>query len=104
MYKKDYMSSLFKIHDLDKYYIDNTLIYKDNMLCQLDRLFENNDVCDDRVIEILEYIKVNTHITNYVAVDDINLTNGLENNFVYTANKGYLAEEHADKCIEILLR
>lgn len=53
-----------------------------------------------RIVEILEYVYNNPEITNYVAIDDLNLEIGLEGHFVKTYN--LINDEQADKCIKIL--
>ncbi|KZX09874.1 HAD domain-containing protein [Methanobrevibacter filiformis] len=51
--------------------------------------------------EILEYIRIHQdEIENYVAIDDINLSDDLEGHFVWTSPK--LTKKEADKCIKIL--
>jgi hypothetical protein len=95
------MSDLFRIHGLDKYYIDNTIREDFRYIEQLRKdnpLYKNYYV--DRVIEILEYIKKYPNIKDYVAIDDMNLIPGLENHFIHTHQ--LLTVEQASLAIGIL--
>lgn len=91
------MKDLLKIHALDKYYlgdtpqITNIPNYQDKLM-----LYPN------RVVEILTYLEEHPDITNYVVLDDLDLSSGLDNHFVKTNN--LLTEENANTCIKILER
>ncbi len=60
------------------------------------------DGVDNRVVEIREYLDRHSEITSFVALDDRNLTKGLDGHFVHTKN--YISEEDVQQCIEILNR
>lgn len=57
---------------------------------------------DYRTVEIREYLDRHPEITAFVAVDDRNLSSGLDGHFVHTSS--YLTEEDMLQCIEILQR
>ena len=56
--------------------------------------------CSYRAVEILDYVRKHEEITNYVAIDDMDLLDELEEHFVKTKN--LINNEQAEKCIEIL--
>jgi hypothetical protein len=96
------MYDFFAIHGLQNFYIDNTMYINRDKERKYYELYweEANGFLNLRVIEILEYIKRHRHITHYVAIDDINLTRGLEDHFVRTET--ILTPYHAEKAMEIL--
>jgi hypothetical protein len=96
------MHVLFKIHGLDKYYIDNTQKFNSKIYNIMSKKKKYENIHSERVIEILEYINKYKHISKFVAVDDLDLSRGLENHFVRIDRPGFLIDEHADKCIEVL--
>ena len=106
MFGTKQMHDLFKIHELQEFYIDDTinLMYFDqNSVEQIKKKhlekFNVRYYCS-RTSEILEYLERHPFINNYVAIDDLNLLPGLENHFV---NTDYLLlEEHADMAKKIL--
>lgn len=105
IYPVQKMKDLFKIHGLDKYYIDNTMREDFRLIEQLRaETDEYKNFYVDRVIEILEYLKAHPNIKHYVAIDDMNLIPGMENHFVYTNPYQALTAPLADKAIEILER
>ncbi|MDR0894067.1 MAG: hypothetical protein LBN06_02010 [Prevotellaceae bacterium] len=57
---------------------------------------------EERAAEIREYLDRHPEIIAYVAVDDINLENGLEGHFVGTNYR--LEEKHVQPCLDILNR
>lgn len=57
---------------------------------------------DYRTVEIREYLDRHPEILAYVAVDDRNLSSGLDGHFVQTS--GSITEENMQQCIEILQR
>ena len=90
---------LFRIHDLEKYLYGYTPIFFDIQTIQSKP--ENEKIYWHRSIEILEYIKAHPHIKKWVAVDDLDMSRDIPDNFVGTYPK--LTSEKADKCIEILM-
>lgn len=96
---------LFKIHDLDKYIIGMTPYYE-TIENKEERYKEYmpkdvlNTFHHSRVIEILEYIN-NNDISNYVILDDINMTDDFKNHFIHV-NSGYFNMEMLEKALEIL--
>jgi hypothetical protein len=96
------MKVLFKIHDLDNYYIDNTIKFTYNDMRKLKSLPKYENIQNNRGIEILEYLDKFKHIKNFVAVDDMKLSVCLGKNFVYTGDTEFLTKGDADKCINIL--
>lgn len=91
------MNDLLKIHALDKYYLGDTPQIT-NILNYQDKL----KVYPSRVVEILTYLEEHPDITNYVVVDDLDLSQGLTNHFVKTNN--LINKEDANTCIKILKR
>ena len=100
------MYDLFKIHDLHKFYIDDTIkLMFFNYSAR--ELIENKYIkkfhlkyIGYRTVEILEYLRRHPFIKNYVAIDDMNLLPELEGHFVKTSY--LLLEEHADMVKKIL--
>jgi hypothetical protein len=95
-----YFPFLLRMHDLEKYLYGYTPEY---YCCERPREKYNKEggvYYDYRAIEILEYLKVHPHIKKWVAVDDINMSKCIPDNFVYTCPR--IKKEEADKCIEIL--
>ena len=94
------MQDLFRIHQLDDYFIDVTPNF----------LYENLDEIADRLslprktharaIEILYYLKQHPEITHYVVIDDMRFGDDIPEHFVETDRS--LTACHANKCIEIL--
>ena len=99
----DRMRDFFRIHGLDQYFLDRTIILEFKIHDLSPYLAELN-LGDDmkyqtRSVEILLYLREHPEVTQYVAVDDLNLK-GLGEHFVETRYK--LTPELADKCIETL--
>lgn len=91
------MNDLLKLHSLDKYYLGDTPQIT-NILNYQDKL----KVYPSRVVEILTYLEEHPDITNYVVIDDLDLSIGLDNHFVKTNN--LINQEDANTCIKILKR
>ncbi|MCD7840006.1 MAG: hypothetical protein LUG46_05180 [Erysipelotrichaceae bacterium] len=53
----------------------------------------------ERTVEIIDYVLKHKEITNYVALDDMNLI-GLDHHFVRTSN--LITDEQVEECIRIL--
>jgi L-rhamnose mutarotase len=101
IYPMEQMRDLFRIHGLDKYYIDNTMLEDFRVIGQLrEDVEEYKGIHADRVIEILEYLKRHPNIKNYVAIDDMDLLPGLEGHFVRTSQS--LTGRQAEQAIKIL--
>ena len=90
------MKDFLTIHELDPYYLDDT---KDIMNITN---YQELKKYSYRVIEILDYLERNNNISNYVAIDDLDLSYGLENHFVKTKN--IITPENGKECIKILKR
>jgi hypothetical protein len=95
-----YMRDLFRIYELDSYFIDSTLSYDYEFYEQMQQELNSPEYVNDRTIEIIQYLKEHPEIDSYVAVDDIDLGEYLDGHFVHTAIM--LTEELADECIQIL--
>ncbi|MDR1871877.1 MAG: hypothetical protein LBS60_08180 [Deltaproteobacteria bacterium] len=102
---RNHMSDLLRIHGLNKYYIDNTIDIKYSNRKEYTKNLIKYTVkgvyYSIRALEILHYVNKYKHITNFVAIDDLNLTDGLKNNFVHTNSR--LTSEDAKKAIKILM-
>ena len=61
--------------------------------------FDHN-VISGKIMEILEYVEKHPHIQRYVAIDDMDLSKGLEGHFVKTSN--LIKEAECKKAIGIL--
>ena len=96
------MINFFRIHDLDRYFVDSTVYLESTY--DLSPYIAILNLDDDmkyqtRSIEILLYLHEHPEIETYVAIDDMTLK-GLGEHFVQTTTK--LTSELADKCIEVL--
>ena len=91
------MKDLLKIHALDKYYLGDT-----PCITNIPNYQDKLTLYQSRVVEILTYLEEHPNITNYVVLDDLDLSQGLGDNFVKTDN--LLTQEEADTCIKILKR
>jgi hypothetical protein len=96
------MKDLFRIHRLDEYYVDDTIVFYIDMESGINRVPRGdfNPKFSSRTVEILTYLRNHPRIEKYVAIDDLNLNLGLENHFVKTS--GWMKPEQADMAIEIL--
>jgi hypothetical protein len=117
---KKYMSDLFRLIDFHKYYIDDTIYItyhdKDNFIKKLFKYpdpflnhikikgknIQNTSQVDfpNRALEIIDYLHTYPHITHFVAIDDLDLSNDLSPNFVKTIN--HFTQKHADQALKIL--
>jgi hypothetical protein len=98
------MKVLFKIHDLDKYYIDNLKSIGYTDLTELRKSPEYKNITSHKYVRVLEYIKKNNHITNFVIIDDCREESDLDGHYICTKDKEYFTKEDADKCLKILQR
>ena len=95
---------LLSIWDLGKYWYADTLDYdEEKMKNTIDYIKTKNSdekYIGYRNVEILDFVFNHKEITNFVAIDDMDISLGLENNFVHTYN--IINDEQVEKCIEIL--
>ncbi|MCL2124710.1 MAG: HAD domain-containing protein [Oscillospiraceae bacterium] len=98
----DRMIDFFRIHELDRYFVDSTPYLESTY--DLSHYIAILNLGDDmkyrtREIEILLYLHEHPEIKGYVAIDDMTLKD-LGEHFVQTATR--LTPELADRCIEVL--
>ncbi|MDR2578385.1 MAG: hypothetical protein LBC70_06200 [Chitinispirillales bacterium] len=93
-----YLPFLLRIHDFQKYLHGYTPIYHGYGSGPKRPEYEN--ISRTRSVEILEYIRAHPHIKKWVAVDDINMSKDIPENFVEVYPR--ITAEEADRCIEIL--
>jgi len=87
----------FRLHGLHEYVIDLTREYRESSGLRN----KYKDIThNSRTMEILEYVKDHPHIKRYVAIDDMDLSKGLEGHFVLTSNT--MKDAEAEKAIAIL--
>ena len=99
---KERMNDLFRIHDLDRYFMDSSVFleHKYDLSPYIDILGLGDDMkYQTRSIEILLYLHAHPDIEAYVAIDDMTLK-GLGDHFVKTSSQ--LTPELADECIDKL--
>ena len=99
------MKDFLKIWDMEQYWAGETGdsgYEEDEMKETRDYIKEKmkGKYCSYRAVEILDYVRKHEEITNYVAIDDMDLLDELEEHFVKTKN--LINNEQAEKCIEIL--
>jgi hypothetical protein len=93
------MVDFMRIYDMAEYPVDIT---PDSSKDKSIREFMEKNACHDyRSAEILVYLERHPEITNYVAIDDMDLLDGLGKHAVVTPNR--LINVIADRCIEILM-
>jgi hypothetical protein len=96
------MKDFFRIHGLDGYYVDDTIPYfipggwRHNWVPK----GGFNPEFRQRTVEILTYLRNHPRIRRYVAIDDLDLSRGLEGHFVKTSC--WMKPEEADEAIRIL--
>ncbi|MCL2153211.1 MAG: HAD domain-containing protein [Oscillospiraceae bacterium] len=96
------MRDLFRIHDLESYFVDGIefLEFEKDISLYLITLKLGDDMkYQTRSVEILLYLHEHLGIKRYVAIDDMRLE-GLGEHFIKTTYK--LTPELADRCIEVL--
>jgi len=89
----------FRLHGLDGEIVDITGDYGHEEFAVFEEKYKGIATAF-RVFEILEYLEHHPHIRGYVAIDDMDLSKGLEGHFVHTRN--LIKDAEADKAIEIL--
>jgi len=91
------MKDLFEIHGMGEFVVGMTrdIEYGKSAAKRDDSCFYN-----ERTLEILDYVSENPQIQEFVAIDDLNLSVGLEGHFVHT--QYLITDEDCDKSIEIL--
>jgi len=91
------MKDFFRLYDLHEYVIDAT----DNIdLEEIRARTKGTRFIEFRAMEILDYVEKHPEIKRFVAIDDMNLSEGLEGHFVRTSH--LITDEQCDRCIEIL--
>jgi hypothetical protein len=93
------MIDFMRIYDMAEYPIDITP--DDSKDKRVQEYQKEHPSCDSRPAEILVYLERHPEITNYVAIDDMDLRRGLDRHAVITPNR--LIRVVADRCIEILM-
>lgn len=125
----NYMRAMLAVHNLDGYLYDSTYysfrFYKSEMRKNeargsawspiIDQLYKGLSILHPeeitnkwggranlsyRTCEIREYLDRHREVTSFVAIDDRDLTKGIEDHFVITDNE--ITEEQMHRCIEIL--
>ncbi len=99
------MRDLLKLHGLDKYYFAQTTDYdlkepRDEFYIDRFLIPKERKNYNYRVNQILHFLDIRKGITNYVAIDDMNLREGLFDHFVQT--RDYITDEQMQECINIL--
>jgi hypothetical protein len=93
------MIDFMRIYDMADYPIDITPNSSKDKRVQAFQ--KKHSSYETRSSEILIYLERHPEITNYVAIDDMNLLKGLGQHAVITPNR--LIRVVADRCIEILM-
>ena len=91
------MRDLFEIHDMGEFVVGMTgyIEYgKSAAQCK------KSSAYNERTLEILDYVSENPQIQEFVAIDDLNLSAGLEGHFVHTQH--LITDDDCNKSIEIL--
>lgn len=99
------MRDFLRIWDLHEYwYADNEYFNKESMKDATEYVKKKDEGKDielnTRAVEILDFVYKHKEITNFVAIDDIDLSNYLDGHFVETLN--VISPEQTKKAIEIL--
>lgn len=96
------MKDFLKIWNMDQYWGgENDDIDEEKMKEAIEYVkSRENPHWSYRAIEILDYVYKHKEITNYVAIDDMDISVGLDGHFVKTEN--LINDEQVEKCIEIL--
>ncbi len=103
---QDKMKDLLRIWDMEQYWVGETnIIWHEEQVAEKEILTyietkANGSHWSYRELEILYYIYKHPEVTNYVAIDDMDLSRTLEAHFVKTHN--LINDEQTEKCIEIL--
>jgi len=98
------VKDFLKIWDLDQYwYADNAYFDEELMKDTIEYLknkFVGRDFFNYRAVEIMDYVFKHKEITNYVSIDDMNMSEYLGDHFVKTNN--LINDEEMEKAIKIL--
>jgi hypothetical protein len=95
------MYNLLMLRDLHKFYIDNTIdLNRENEQYYRTQLNISEEIYDSRTIEILEYLHRFSHITHYIAIDDIHLQGSVRDHLIHTTHR--ITPEHAAQALKIL--
>jgi len=90
------MKDLFRLHGLDEYVVDVTDDFRYEDRRNRAKEYEGYSV---RTVEILEYVKKHPEIKKFVAIDDMDLSLGLEGHFVQTTH--LITDEECNECIKL---
>ncbi len=113
-YGKDdstHLKDLLHVWDLDKYYLgetdamltswSGTRLRKDMSETEEYLKSKGFEDCQRRAIEIVDFLMNHDNITNYVIIDDMDLSNcGMNDHFVRTFDA--INDEQTEECIRIL--
>jgi len=91
------MVDLFEIHGMGEFVVGMTG-YIEYGKSTTQRI--KSSAYNERTLEILDYVSENPQIQEFVVIDDLNLSVGLEGHFVHT--QYLITDEDCDKSIEIL--
>jgi len=91
------LKDFFRLHDLHEYVIDIT---GEVRFEEARARNKGPGFIDSRTFEILDYVEAHPQIKSFVAIDDMDLSVGLEGHFVKTSH--LITDGQCDKCIEIL--
>ena len=96
------MKDFLKIFNMDQYWVGETDDIDEEKMKEACKYVKSreNPHWSYRAIEILDYVYKHEEITNYVAIDDMDISVGLDGHFVKTKN--LINDEQAEKCIQIL--
>jgi len=99
------MRDFLRIWDLHEYwYADNEYFNKESMKDAIEYVKKKDEgrniEPNERAVEILDFVFKHKEITNFVAIDDIDLSKYLEDHFVGTVN--VINTEQMKRAIEIL--
>ena len=105
--KKNKMKDFLKIWNLNEYWVGETDYYDEEKMSVADEYVKNlitdtstSKYIDPRQTEIIDYLFKHKEISNFVAIDDRNLSAALKEHFVITDN--LINDQQMEKCIEIL--
>lgn len=82
------------------YGLEDAIIGITDKLSSKDKAIFKQKGYHERTLEILKYLQNHPEIKSYVAIDDMDISKGIEDNFVQT--KELLSDEDCIRCIDIL--
>jgi len=100
--KPNKMRDFLTLWNLEEYLLGETeIINKEEMKEAIEYIESLGDENYSwRAVEILDYVYKHNEINNFVAIDDRDISTGLDGHFVKTKN--LITDEETDRCIEIL--